>query len=607
MRWLWLLLISLLLINPVQSLEVEKGVRIPIVADYRTPEGGEEGVLLGATVVVLNGTGHVFVDTRPYTQVDLQGSARLAAMVASEVLGVDQSSYDFYYIIDVSSPIIGGPSAGGALTVATIAAIENWTINPSVVMTGMINPDESIGPVGGIPFKLEAAAQENATFFLIPEGQTKVPVTRTVETRRGAFVYRELKTEMVDVAELGKSLGVQVREVGTIQEAVFYFTGREIGRPIPSEVVLTPKYLETLEPLATKLKNEAHDMFKATTSKDKLLDRARANLENADKMYGDKKYYAATSLYFTSMFYLRTIQWLEGYNAAKDREQFLAGLEKEVIDQINISETEISRFKMDGVSDVEAVGAAESRVSTARAYMENAKESSDPQEYIGLMAFARERARSAGWWLTLAIPGPTVSREVLMNRAGWYLGQAQSIYTYALELLSETGVSSDLLQEASRDLSQAQGEIQRGYYAGAIFDSLQATVKASTVIGSLGAMDMGKKVEQSTSAARLAISDARALGIEPILAVSAYEYAETLGESQDKIVQYSYAKMVAKTSVALSTANISRPMAPFLQITPRTPRPTAPTPTPAETPSIPGFEAALGVLIILVGARFIRR
>src|SRR5659263_527342 len=165
----------ILTINGVFALE--EGVSVPLVADRSTGDG-EEGVLLGAEVIVTNGTGHVFVDTNPYTQVDLQGSARIAAMVASDVLGVDEKAYDFYYIIEISSPIIGGPSAGGALTVAPIAAINKWTLKPNVVMTGMINPDESIGPVGGIPYKLEAAAAKNYTLFLVPEGQTTVTVKK---------------------------------------------------------------------------------------------------------------------------------------------------------------------------------------------------------------------------------------------------------------------------------------------------------------------------------------------------------------------------------------------------------------------------------------------
>lgn len=161
-----LIYIFLLTIGNVHALE--NGVMIPLVADKMTANG-EEGSYLNAQVVVTNGTGHVFVDTNPFTQVDLQGSARIAAMVASDVLGINEKSYDFYYIIEINSSVIGGPSAGGALTVATIAAINNWKIKPGVVMTGMIDPDETIGPVGGIPYKLQAAAANGARVFLFPK------------------------------------------------------------------------------------------------------------------------------------------------------------------------------------------------------------------------------------------------------------------------------------------------------------------------------------------------------------------------------------------------------------------------------------------------------
>src|SRR5659263_224445 len=253
MRKLQLLTISciiLLVFNLFSGANaLEDGVSVPLVADKVTGDG-EQGALLGAQVIVVNGTGHVFVDTNPYTQVDLQGSARLAAMVACDVLGVDEKAYDFYYIIEISSPIIGGPSAGAALTVATIAAINKWTLKPNVVMTGMINPDESIGPVGGIPYKLEAAAAKNYTLFLVPEGQTTVTVKKDSTYSKGTHIITGDSEETVDVVELGKKLNVTVKEASTIQEAVLAFTDHEITMPTYQGTILTTQYMDLLKPLA---------------------------------------------------------------------------------------------------------------------------------------------------------------------------------------------------------------------------------------------------------------------------------------------------------------------------------------------------------------------
>lgn len=611
----WIIL--LLLITPSGVHALEDGVTIPLVAD-RSTDNGDEGILLSARVIVTNGTGHVFVDTNPYTQVDLQGSARLAAMVASDVLGIDQRMYDFYYIIDISSPIIGGPSAGGALTVATIAAINNWTLKPDVVMTGMINPDESIGPVGGIPFKLEAAAAKNATLFLIPEGQSTVSVRKTVVRTKGAFIVSEEKEETVDVVEMGKKLNVTVKETSTIQEVMLAFTGHQITKPTYKGTILTPKYLNLLEPLATNLKKESDAMYEETASavpESQFLEKAKEILKMADKMYKDKKYYAATSSFFNAMINMRFVQWSDGYTRATDKEQYLTELVNKVEKQIQLSESDLNSFKFYGISDVEAVGAAESRITTAKAKLDGAKKLKDADEKILSLAFAHERARTAQWWLTLATQdGKAVPENILKDRAGWYLSQAQSINTYMQTLLSESGAHHGIIGGSSEDINHAQKELERGYYAGAIFDSLQATIKASTIIGLFGKVDVDKKIDQSAVAASTAINEARVAGIEPTLAVSAYEYAETLIDPYDRISQYSYAKMIAKTSVVLNShavpvnkTAVKPTITPFI---------TEPIPTATATATairqktkieVPAFEAVAAIAAMLVVAGYSRK
>lgn len=609
-KFIWVILILLIALSSVKALE--DGVTIPLVADRSADGGGDEGVLLGARIIVTNGTGHVFVDTNPYTQVDLQGSARLAAMVASDVMGIDERTYDFYYIIDISSPIIGGPSAGGALTVATIAAMNNWTLKPGVVMTGMINPDESIGPVGGIPYKLEAAAAKNATLFLVPQGQSTVTVRNTTGSINGTFIINQVKDETVDVVELGKKLNVTVKEVGTIEDAVLIFTGNEIKKPEYNGTILTPGYLGLLEPLATKLKNESSDMYNGTTAlvqqDDKFLKQAKDIRSQADGMYNNKKYYAATSLYFNSMVNMRTAQWNYGYGKAANKEQYLNDLAGKVEKQIQSSEKDLDNFKMYGVTDVGAVGAAESRITTARAVLDDAKKLNGSGEMIPLLALANERARTAQWWLTLASPGGKIIPEsILKDRAGWYLSQAQSINTYMQALMSESAAHPDIISISSEDLDHAQKEMMQGYYAGAIFDALQATVKSSTTIGLLGEVDATKKVEQSSSAAEAAINEARRSGLEPTLAVSAYEYADTMTEPFEKINQYTYAKMVAKTSVVLDSHAVStnqtpiKPaLTPFMEETPL-PAPTANA--TAQRTKAPAFEAIAAIIAIFIVRR----
>ena len=583
--------LSILAIGNVYALE--NGVTIPLVAD-RMSDQGEEGTILSAQVIVTNGTGHVFVDTNPYTQVDLQGSARIAAMVASDVLGVDEKSYDFYYVIDIGSPIIGGPSAGGALTVATIAAMNKWEIKPGVVMTGMIDPDETIGPVGGIPFKLEAAVTKNTSLFLVPQGQLIVNIANTTTIRRGPIITSSMTEDVVDLVALGKKLNIDVKEVSTIQDAVLEFTGHDISKPFINKTVFTSNYLNLLEPLAIQLKNESKNMYKDTVSiTDNNLIKNAENLQNrADDLVNNKKYYAATSLYFESMINILAAKWGYEYDHTKNKEQYLADLTKNVEEQIQNSEKDLNKFKSNGISDVEVIGAAESRIVLASNTLENAKNLKNTNDIISALAFAHERARTAQWWLTLAVPsGKIIPEDILKDRSGWYLGQAQSIGTYVQALLAESGGDHITIG----DMTLAQKEIDRGYYSGAIFDSLQVISRFSTVIGLAGIKDPSPRINQSADSAQAVINEVRSKGIEPTLAVSAYEYGGILTNPYDKISQYSYAKSVAKITESLySRALVSNQTVtkPEIVISKTTPIPTQ------KAPAFEGIALLIAILLI---------
>jgi uncharacterized protein len=179
-------------------------------------------------------------------------------------------------------------------------------------------------------------------------------------------------------------------------------------------------------------------------------------------------------------------------------------------------------------------------------------------------------------------------------------------------LLSESGAHPGIIGGSSEDINHAQKELEQGYYAGAIFDSLQATIKASAIIGLFGKVDVDKKIDQSAVAASTAINEARVAGIEPTLAVSAYEYAETLIDPYDRISQYSYAKMIAKTSVVLNShavpvnkTAVKPTITPFI---------TEPIPTATATAmrqktkiEVPAFEAVAAIAVILIVRRLNRK
>ena len=515
----------------------------------------EIGVLTNLTVWVTDGTGHVFVDTKPFAQVDMQGSARLSSMVACDITGADPETHDFFYVIHSDSPVIGGPSAGAAMTVATVAALENWTVDPGVVMTGMINPDGSIGAVGGIPAKLNVSARHGAHTFLIPPGQGNVTGIVQVIEQDGPSATINDELVITNVIELGAARGVEVREIDDIRDAVYAYTGNEIPRIILTGEVQTREYLDAMRPLALALLDETRAQYNETDAiVDQGLEDALGSqiqtIEDAQDDYDAENYYASMSRSFNTMIKIRRIGWYSSYLDSGDKDEYLSNLTVCVEDEIADAELAVSEARYDN-GILEGIGAAESRLTIAKERLDWASHAESADDTIYLLAFAMERARSAKWWATLSCVGggAEIPEDLLKDRAGRYYSQSASILAYAEMLTSEAGGDRSWILDATDDLSRARRELRTGYYAGAIYDSLHAMVIAGTAIELICIADIDEKVNRSERAAMSAILSARGGGAEPILATSAYEHAEILAASDtDKIVDYGYAKMVARTA-----------------------------------------------------------
>ena len=225
-------------------------VKAPAVSSNGT------GILSNITLIVAYpGNGRVFFSALPYTEVETQGAARVAAYIASIIAETKFSSYDYYVIVESNIPLIGGPSAGGLMTVGFTILLMNLTLDDTVTMTGMINPDGSIGQVGGLKEKLEAAYNSGYKVFLIPRGQRIYTYPVYEEIRKGPIVLRRITYRNIDLVEYGKTLGIDVVEISNIAEALYYFTGINIFNATESIPVngLREDLLNTLNELFTNL------------------------------------------------------------------------------------------------------------------------------------------------------------------------------------------------------------------------------------------------------------------------------------------------------------------------------------------------------------------
>ncbi len=225
-----LIVLFIILFNSSHDERPAKKIIVPIINEsYATmliPAVDEKGggLTTNLTVEIRPGKGRSLVDINDlFFWVDTQSSIRTAKDVAEKFTGTDIKNYDIIYSIVTDASAVEGPSAGAAIAITTIAALENKKLRHDAMITGTINKDGSIGKVSDILQKAAAAKSANATLFLVPAGQS-TQIISGYEKICKSYVISEVcssqwKTMNVNV---GKDAGIDVVEVKNINDAIGY-------------------------------------------------------------------------------------------------------------------------------------------------------------------------------------------------------------------------------------------------------------------------------------------------------------------------------------------------------------------------------------------------
>src|SRR3989338_5947302 len=184
-----------------------------------------QGVVSNAEVEIIEGKGRLLFNTNPFVEPDTQFSLDIAREVAQRVTGKSLADRDIIYSInDSESKLVGGPSAGAAFTLITIAAMQGKKARDDTIITGTINRDGSIGPIGGVIEKLQGVADIGGKTFLIPKGQRNLIFYQRAAREEIIGNTKIIRTGLVplqvDLVEIGNEIGVQVIEVENIEEAI---------------------------------------------------------------------------------------------------------------------------------------------------------------------------------------------------------------------------------------------------------------------------------------------------------------------------------------------------------------------------------------------------
>jgi uncharacterized protein len=533
----------------IPNITAQSSITIIAPAVERTPEG-LNGVLSYISVVSKGGSGHIYIDTWPLAEIDIQGSARLAVQVACGVVDKNWEEYDFFITVRSDSPIIGGPSAGGAMTVAIIASLEGWTLKKNMVMSGTINPDETIGPVGGLLAKAQAASQV-ADVFLVPEGQTTILVEEQKTVQQGFFTYVTTTQKEVNLIEEGKNLGLEVKEIYDIRDAVYEFTGNIIEPPSVAGKSIKADFME---PQANEQLSTIESEFERATQAvntysgkylsdlESLLDTARNEINYAREQYESGGYYTCMSNTFVAGLYITYVTNLVAFFEGSDPE----GMAESVSEYLSGVSEEINSEVPRGMTALQCIAAAQNRVFEAKDYLQKARESQSDIEFIEYISYAQRRGESAELWLNLSREyqeGDAISENAVKNAASSMLNTAQLSLVYASSILPQ----SNLLQEAAKNYDTAETEYRDGAFASSIFSALESKVYGEVALLTTGSNEdvIAQRVYRARERASKSIEDSRNQGIEPILAVSYYELADSTDNSIYQLLYLGHAEEIA--------------------------------------------------------------
>ncbi|CAD7771798.1 Archaeal Lon protease [Candidatus Methanoperedenaceae archaeon GB37] len=203
-------------VNGLAVMGEDSGIVLPIMAEVTPTTSKSEGHLIA--------TGRLKSIAREAVQ-------NVSAFV-KKVTGQDIADMDIHIQFIGTYEGVEGDSASISIATAVLSAIENIPVDQSVAMTGSLSVRGDVLPVGGVTYKIEAAAQAGMKKVIIPRMNMGdvliekeyidkikiIPVSTIVEVLENTFVG-ERKRRLVNLLrDVAKTMSVDITPVPAPQK-----------------------------------------------------------------------------------------------------------------------------------------------------------------------------------------------------------------------------------------------------------------------------------------------------------------------------------------------------------------------------------------------------
>lgn len=448
-----LCLALLILISPAAA----ASIRLVAVAENGT------GSVANLSVEAMPGSGRTLVETEPFIGITAQSSERTARRLTERILNRSLDGYDLVFSIQSESVSVDGESAGAAMVVATIAAVEGIEPRADAIVTGTVDPEGVVGLVGGVLEKARAASRAGAEIFLIPLGtRTQTETVSRISTPAPGYNVETQETSRVDVISYSRSsLGMEAREVSTMDEVLsVFFPAANYSLPA-SELEEIPLYEEEYYPEESAIREIARAGVVRAERAASLAPNASVfseRLDEAKRLLSMNYFYSAAN---------------EAFLVAKDARVAagnITALSAEVGERLaNVSALASSLGEGGGfrLSQIPSIAAGMQRYSWALYYRTN-----DGNNTESLASAAEWLAAAEDILSRLPVPaGAFVPAGSVEVKARQMLGDAAELVGTARDAGYDTYL-------ADRSLVLGHFAFSRGLHLAAIYDSVDAEAHA---------------------------------------------------------------------------------------------------------------------------------
>lgn len=498
--------------------------------DENNSYGGTADVYL----TIRPGNGNVYIDTFPFTKLDTQISTRFAKEVACIHTGALCDRFDFFYTIRADSSIVGGPSAGAALSALTAALLLGDDVDDSVAVTGTINSGGLIGPVGGVDEKIIAAQNAGILKVLIPKWSSEMPQLENISntsTNVSPLTNMSLPLIIADMplaslianaSPLQENDDVVIIEVASLEEVLAHIT----NTPLPEKNIslsIPEDYLVLMSRVADHLCDQTNDLLllipnESKTLNDTLFNQSQNFIVQSEEAKNSSLSYSRASYCFSANLRLRQLQ-----TATLSDEELALGIAK-IESSLDKAFATLDAEPLTSFTDLQTKAIVSGRLKDAKSYLQ--KDNVTSADF----AYAWERYNSAVVWSSFfSLKGAPLQldEQHLRSACEKKLAEVEERKSYANILFGS------FLHLDDTSLQTAYISYKINDYSLCVFEASKAKAEIDVVLSSVSMTheSFTALLETKLSVAASLLERELALGNMPLMAYSYYEYAGTLMES----------------------------------------------------------------------------